>query len=292
VWLEKAIEVLRNALRVNLEGEPLLWATIQNSLGSALARLGQRETGTTLLEEAIAAFGEALKKRKRELDPLGWAMTQTNLGNALAIVSQRKSSTTYLQQAVEAFRAALQEYTQKRTPREWATTQDSLGNALSSLAQSEKRPKEQVTAYGKALLAFGEALKERTRDRMPIEWAATQMNLGLALLNFGECEIALGERDNGITRVEKAVVAFGEALKERTRDRLPLQWAEATFNQGLALMTLANLRNDLDVAVQALSRINAACEVFRHLGHEAHAIRCEAYLSTRARPFVERLRYR
>ena len=46
-------------------------------------RLGERESGTARLEEAVAAFREALKEWTRERVPLDWAMTQNNLGNAL-----------------------------------------------------------------------------------------------------------------------------------------------------------------------------------------------------------------
>jgi hypothetical protein len=36
--------------------------------------------------------------------------------------------------------------------------------------------------------------------------------------------LRLGERENGTARVEDAVVAYREALKERTRERVPLDW--------------------------------------------------------------------
>jgi len=35
---------------------PLNWATAQNSLGSAFWSMGERESGTTHLEEAVAAL--------------------------------------------------------------------------------------------------------------------------------------------------------------------------------------------------------------------------------------------
>jgi len=34
----------------------------QNNLGNTLRRLGERESGTTKLEEAVAAYREALKE--------------------------------------------------------------------------------------------------------------------------------------------------------------------------------------------------------------------------------------
>ena len=52
----------------------------KDSLGAALQTLGQRESGTARLEEAVAAYREALKERTRERVPLQWAMTQNNLG--------------------------------------------------------------------------------------------------------------------------------------------------------------------------------------------------------------------
>ena len=55
----------------------------QNNLGTALWRLGERESGTARLEEAVAAYREALKESTRERVPLDWAMTQNNLGIAL-----------------------------------------------------------------------------------------------------------------------------------------------------------------------------------------------------------------
>ena len=68
---------------------PLDWAATQNNLGAALAALGNRESGTERLEQAVTAFTEALKERTRERVPLGWAMTQNNLDNALTILGER-----------------------------------------------------------------------------------------------------------------------------------------------------------------------------------------------------------
>src|SRR5215469_4154443 len=52
------------------------------------------------------------------------------------------------------------------------------------------------------------------REREPRQWARTQYALGLALLR-------LGERESGTARLEKAVVAFREALKEQIHDLVP-----------------------------------------------------------------------
>ena len=78
------------------------------------------------------------------------------------------------------------------------------------------------------MAAYTEALKEHTRERVPLAWATTQNNLGSALA-------VLGKRESGTARLEQAVAAFTEALKERTRERVPLDWAATQNNLGNAL---------------------------------------------------------
>ena len=58
-------------------------------LGAALMTLGARERGTERLEQAVAAFTEALKERTRARVPLDWAATQNNLGHAIQILRER-----------------------------------------------------------------------------------------------------------------------------------------------------------------------------------------------------------
>ena len=65
------------------------WATTQNNLGNALANLGERESGTERLDQAVAAYTEALKERTRERVPLDWAATQSNLRDAIQLLRER-----------------------------------------------------------------------------------------------------------------------------------------------------------------------------------------------------------
>ena len=79
-----------------------------------------------------------------------------------------------------------------------------------------------------SIAAYRAALEEWTRDRVPLDWAMTQNNLGNALST-------LGERESGTARLEEAVSAYREALEERTRERVPLEWATTQNNLGNAL---------------------------------------------------------
>jgi tetratricopeptide (TPR) repeat protein len=88
---------------------PLQWAGVQNNLGNTLFRLGERESGTKRLEEAVEAHRLALEEQTRERVPLQWAGVQNNLGNVLLVLGQRESGTKRLEEAVAAYRAALEE---------------------------------------------------------------------------------------------------------------------------------------------------------------------------------------
>jgi tetratricopeptide (TPR) repeat protein len=69
--------------------------------------LGPGESGTGRLEEAVAAYRDALEELTHERVPLDWAATQNNLGNALTTLGERESGTARLEEAVAAYRDAL-----------------------------------------------------------------------------------------------------------------------------------------------------------------------------------------
>ncbi|MEM7729963.1 MAG: tetratricopeptide repeat protein, partial [Pseudomonadota bacterium] len=124
------------------ERVPLDWAATQNNLGNALLSLGERESGTARLEQAVAAYRAALKDYTRERVPLGWAMTQNNLGNALRTLGKRESGTARLEQAVAAYRAALQERTRERVPRDHAFTLGGLSLCAETLHSRVPRSRD------------------------------------------------------------------------------------------------------------------------------------------------------
>jgi len=323
--LLSAIEGFKRVLEMTpREHEPLVWAVTQNNLGTTLSRVGERQSGTTKLEEAVVAYREALKELTRDRVPLGWAMTQNNLGAALYLLGERDSGTAKLEEAVVAYREALKERTREQVPLDWASTQHNLGYALQALGERESG----TAKLEEAVVAYREALKERTRERVPLEWAQTQNNLGNALFrleehksgttkleeavvayrevlkertrervpldwaqtqhNLGTALQVIGERQGGTMNLEQAVVAFDEALKERTRERVPLDWASSLGNQGVALIVLADRRKDVAMAKNALSQINTAFETMRRGGHAPNAAYYEHQLP-RARAIVARL---
>lgn len=106
----------------------------QNNLGTALRSLGERESGTERLEEAV----EALKEFTRERVPFDWAGTQYNLGSALTSLGARESGTKRLEEAIAAYREALQEYTPESAPYWHNAAQRNLERAEALLAERRK----------------------------------------------------------------------------------------------------------------------------------------------------------
>ena len=185
VLLTVAIEGYRR-LRAEASDDPLYQSAVNNNLGNALTKLGEREggeAGKARLEEAVSAYRAALEVRTRDAMPSDWAMTQNNLGIAIQALGKREggeAGKTRLEEAVSAYRAALEVYTRDAMPSVWATTQNNLGNALSVLGEREGGEAGKARLE-EAVSAFRAALEVRTRDAMPSDWAMTQNNLEIAL---------------------------------------------------------------------------------------------------------------
>ena len=90
---------------------------------------------------------------------------------------------------------------------------------------------------------------------MPLDWAATQMNLGAALWT-------LGARESGTARLEEAVGAYRAALEEYTRERVPLDWAMTQMNLGNALRTVGERESGTARLEEAVGAYRAALEEY------------------------------
>jgi len=179
----------------------------RNLLGNALATLGERESGTARLEEAVAAYRAALKEYTRERVPLQWATTQNNLGTALGTLGEREGGTTRLEEAVSAFREALKECTRERVPLDWAMTQNNLGNALQTLG--ERAGGEQGLKFLEdAAAAFRAALEVYTRKDMPAQWAFTTENLAIAEMSFAEITRDPQTMRSAVSRMNEVIPVF------------------------------------------------------------------------------------
>src|SRR3954465_2583764 len=104
-------------------------------------------------------------------------------------------------------------------------------------------------AASMAIERYRQMLVLRPRERVPLDWAATQMDLGIALT-------ALGTRESGTEKLEQAIEAFRLALLELTRERAPLDWARTQSNLGAVLWNVG-IRED------SAEKLEEAIEAFR-----------------------------
>jgi tetratricopeptide (TPR) repeat protein len=155
------------------------------------------------------------------------------LADALATLGELKGEMALLVVAAATYHAALEESTRELAPLERPKIKNNLGNALRTLGELEKEsaPDSGAAHLEEAVAAFGEASDELPRERMPLEWAQTQMNLGNALATLGELK-------KEPVLLKKAVTTYRDVLQEWTRERVPVDWAMTQMNLGNALATL------------------------------------------------------
>jgi tetratricopeptide (TPR) repeat protein len=180
------------------------------------------------------------------------------LGNPLRILGERGDHSALLR-SITVYEAALLEFSRERAPIDWAMTQSNLGNALFAVGEREVG----TARLEQAVAAHLAALQEMTRDCVPDYWAMAQNNLGNALSVLGELEIGLAKTGIGIARLQHAATAYRAALEEKTRDRLPLEWALTKTNLGNALRALGECEIGTARLEEAVAAHLAALAEFR-----------------------------
>lgn len=126
--------------------------------------------------------------------------------------------------------------------------ENSLGNALTNLGANGINSQ----ALRDGIAAYRAALEVRTRAAAPDDWAATQNNLGTALLMYGSRGDDASLRD--------AIAAFRSALEVFTRAAEPGEWALTQHNLGIALHMRAEFGDDASLP-DAIAAFYAALEV-------------------------------
>jgi len=132
-------------------------------------------------------------------------------------------------------------------------TADDLHRQADALYQQGQERGENA-ALKQSIEIWHLVLEQRPRDRVPLDWAMTQNNLGNVLL-------ALGTRESGTARLEEAVAAYRAPLEERTRDRVPLDWAGTQNNLGIGLEALGEWESGTAHLEEAIAAWDACLTV-------------------------------
>lgn len=239
--LLRAIELYRRNLAAYTpkEHHPEAWAGTQNNLGNTLQVQAARTPGAAgacLLGEAVTAYRAALEVRTPSAHPFDWARIQNNLGGALhdqAMQSGGAARDKLLAEALAAYRAALKIYT-RAAPLLCAETKRNLAGVLADQARSPGAVEEKL--FGQAVVAYREALEVFSRVEHPAARAATQHELGRALVAQAKRTFSAAVAGRLLGEAE---TAYCEALELFELTEHPVQWAGTQNDLGIALCAQA-----------------------------------------------------
>jgi tetratricopeptide (TPR) repeat protein len=165
-------------LILKLEGSPEEIAEIEMNLGLTLQNLAAFNAAP--ITAAISAYQRALRTFNAKSWPKEFAILQNNLATAfLSIPFSDERGKMREALAVQAFQEALKHIDIIDHPAEYAMLQNNLGNALQYASSSHA-----VENNLRALEAYDEALKVRTRAATPGEYANTIANYANCLSNL------------------------------------------------------------------------------------------------------------
>ena len=149
---------------------------------------------------------------------------------------------------------------------------DGVAAADAIVNLAEEIHKANIAMVGRSLNSEAATLYEYGRDRGSnvhlvasialrrklLDAASSHDERGIARDNLGTALATLGERESETARLEEGVAAFRAALAERTRDRVPLDWATTQNNLGNALTTLGSRENGTARLEEAVTAFRAA----------------------------------
>ncbi|MEB3294363.1 MAG: tetratricopeptide repeat protein [Synechococcales bacterium] len=233
---------------------------ILNEMGNLylmLARNAAIADSVPYLEQAIAAYEEALLRVNAQESPFAFAMIQSNLGTAYSDLAQRQQSEDHWYNATIAYQAALQYRSIEEDADRYGATQNNLGTAYWNLAQY-RQPLENLQ---QAILAYQAALTCHDPTQDPLPYAMIQNNIGTAYWNLSQCQGAPEWlKTSSQDLLKSAIAAYRVALDYRTFEAAPAGYAATQNNLGTAYWHLAH---DPGIAPTAqLDYLNRAIEVY------------------------------
>ncbi|MEL4898463.1 hypothetical protein [Crocosphaera sp. Alani8] len=226
--LEDAVLLYRRGLELSPPDLPLLKARCLSGMGTALRTIPSESSA--LLLEAKTAYETALPILGEHAAPEEIAETQMNLGVVLQGLVNFGEAT--MQDAIQAYQKATKVFTGESYPQEFAILQNNIAIAYLSLPLS---PDQEKMRQGMAVQSFEAALKWVTLIDHPSEYAMLQNNLANALQYLNTSHPI----DNNL----KALAAYDEALKVRTRQDTPIEYANTIANKANVLF---NLPDDIE----------------------------------------------
>jgi tetratricopeptide (TPR) repeat protein len=230
--LEAAVGLYDRALLVCPLDDPLLAARIGARKATALQAIP--DAGADHLVGAREALEAALPALRKAGKAEEIAEADMNLG--VVLQSLAGSGRARITDAIAAYQRALRTFDRGRFPKEYAILQNNIATAFLSIPLSDERAKMREAL---AVQAFEEGLKVVNLIDHPSEYAMLQNNLGNAL-QYASSSHTL---ENNL----RALDAYDEALKVRTREAAPVEYANTIANRANCLWNLPDDPQNADL---------------------------------------------
>ena len=226
--LIEAIALYDKAIELAQEKYPLFKARALAGKGTALRTIPSESA--ELLLSAKQAYELALPILQEFAAPEEVAEVEMNLGLVLqALVPFHQAR---MEDAIQAYQRSLRTFTGATHPQEYAILQNNIAIAYLSLALA---PEKEAMRDSLAVQSLTEALQWINLIDHPNEYAMLQNNLANTLQYLASTH----PLENNL----KALVAYDEALKVRTLQDSPLEYASTIANKANLLY---NLPDDLE----------------------------------------------
>jgi tetratricopeptide (TPR) repeat protein len=221
--LHAAVELYDKALAICPADERLLRARITARKGTALQAIPTQDL--SFLDRARAAYEEAMPVLTEAGTPEETAEVEMNIG--VVVQNLAGAGRARIVDAISAYQRALRTFDRTRFPQEYAILQNNLATAFLSIPFTDERAKMREAL---AVQAFEEGLKVINLIDHPAEYAMLQNSLGNALQYASSSHVV----ENNL----RALQAYDEALKVRTRETAPLEFANTIANKANCLWNL------------------------------------------------------
>lgn len=254
--LEDAVFLYHRGLELCPPDYSLLRARCLSGMGTALRTIPAE--GARLLLEAKIAYETALPMLERYASPEEVAEVHMNMGVVLQGLVPFREAT--MQDAIKAYQRALRVFTGENYPQEFAILQNNIAIAYLSMPLTSQREK---ICQAMAVQYFEAALKWVKLIDHPSEYAMLQNNLANAL----QCLSSTHQVENNF----KALAAYNEALKVRTPQNAPIEWANTISNKANVLFNLPDdvkypERGNQNNLIQAKTYYQKAQKMFSRYG--------------------------
>jgi len=166
---QQSIELLQGMqMMTDREEDPEHLSTIHHNIGDVMGFIGQRSGSIHFLEQAALSYEQALEIRTQE--------------------GELEDDKRMLKQSLEFFKQAVNLIPRDEVPQDWAEAMCAAGTVLYRLGTQRRGAR----TLEQSVVAYRNALGERTFVENRFAWLITQNNLAATMQALGEHEEDIG----------------------------------------------------------------------------------------------------